>query len=378
MIERLRRHPFLLAYWLTAANRLRNTRQRPWPWLAAGGLIAVTLSMLLVRYAIAPTPSAAVAQHALWMGVIAALHATAVVMNSRRLARSELAQSWLAATPRAVATLPFAVMVRTLWLLTWQLLLGVLLIFCGLAAGVVDLALTRRLLLLILAGACLGAAVGWYLGRTRRVAVPTQLQSVVVPQAVRALPIGASLRALSRWPIMQVMAWANPKALRWPFIVASLTVPLGFSAVGGLFVISTWALLLYMIGLLAGVARVAQDAGHWLRATPLPLWSFTHGLLSLALPQQLAASAVMAGVLLFAIGGEGIGGFTLWTLYLWTAIVLTTVSMAVAAGRALRDVRPWLVVGLAAVLTGAAFAPVLALPAALSCSVWCWWRGLRA
>ena len=290
------RNPFLAVLWLSARNRLQRIPSHK------VGLVALVLTVIVSASALLwASHSAQVAAwlrfaeaHGGWVLLLAALQSASTVATRRRKLTVALSQSWIAATPRAAATLGSSIVVGTLWTPVWQWVL-VSLLLATQAIGNADTSAARHLLQLMAAGFAGGVCAGWLVPSKPWMKSIAGSRYVPGRRTAAKVSIAPNLLGLSRWPIAQTFASATPDAVRWPLMAAMLAVGAGSSIIAGLMVVCFWMIVLYMVTLLSATLRVARQAAQWLQATPLPFTVFFQTIATRSFVHQLVGSVLVAG-----------------------------------------------------------------------------------
>jgi hypothetical protein len=232
------------------------------------------------------------AAHAPILAAVAGVHALLAIARRREHAKRSQARSWLVATPGFVAARTQAYVIQVAGPLLGQLMLaGIFIAVLRVGAGGTGL---PKLLYWLAGGVALGAAMGtlW----RRRAAEDRTEDSRYVPRARDRAHV-PSLAGLSRWPVLQAIAWHRPENSRVLFLLAALSVPLGSSAILGLAIVAFWTLASYMTTLLRAVSHVGREAAAWLRATPIGFARFAWALSGRALVHQVIGTVLVGGTL---------------------------------------------------------------------------------
>jgi hypothetical protein len=335
------RHPHLYALLLVLRNRVSR-----W-WLdqpiVLGVSVAVCLSgitgVVLAIYSLGPRQInqwlSYLDRHAIWLLLIAAVHAAITVVKRRQQVSAAIRSSWLAAAPRSALTMRTSIIVAVLWVPVVQLGIALTMLLILQIVGQSDALVVRHLMAIVVAGFVGGILLGSVLARKKGADRPG---SRYVPGKSQALASStASLKALSRWPVTAAFAWATPDTVRWPLMVAMLSVMAGSSAVAGLVVVGFWMLIVYVAALFASTLRVTNEAALWLRATPLSFVRFATAIGARSLVHQLLATAVIAAVV--TLESKSLWQSILFVLP-WIAFVMVAYATTIAyAFRARRGTR---------------------------------------
>ena len=143
-------------------------------------------------------------------------------------------------------------------------------------------------------------------------------------------PVRPSLAALGQWPIRQMFAWAQPKAVARATIPILVMMPLGTMADTAMVVIALFAVAGALLLLCSAAIAVSRLAARWLaplpvrasavvRAILLPACAFIAGAsameaLLLMVFDVSYRSAVMVGASTAVIGWLLFGGALLWNV----------------------------------------------------------------
>ena len=295
------RYPFVAVFWLSARNRLQRVASRKLGLVGPPLAFILCASVLLWASRIAyPVQLAAwlgfAEAHAGWVLLLAALQSASTVATRRRKLTTALSQSWIAATPRAVATLRSSIVAGTLWAALWQWAL-ISLVLAADALGNADASAAWHLLQLIAVGFAGGTCGGWLIPSKPRVTSVFGSRYVPRTKTAPGERITPSLSGLSRWPVAQTFASAPPDVVRWPLMAAMLAVGAGSSIVAGLTVVGFWMIVLYMVTLLRTTLRVARQAAKWLRETSLPFTVFFTTIATRSFVHQIVAFMAITGFL---------------------------------------------------------------------------------
>lgn len=318
----LSRHPLLRAEWLALANswiRWRRERAHSSALVITIGLLVLALTAVVLAVFARRASAAIVLLADYWVlttAVTAAYAAMSMAKRRRRIHDSQL-QSWLVATPVSAASVRGSGAVRSVAPLVMQFLAVVLLVLVlQWLSGGIDTA-TAITIASIGAGALIGAAIGW----RARVEGKSWLEaSRYVPRSKPHHALRPDSAALSRWPILQVLAWSRPENSRYVLIVALFAVQGGSSAVAGLSVVAAYFLASYLTALVSAVLQVSKAAGAWLRSTPMSLSEFVWTLARRVLVHQILGTT-FAAVLMLLLGAPL--SMALQLAALWLALVVS-------------------------------------------------------
>jgi hypothetical protein len=322
----LQAHPLLLAHVLGAVNRiqrfvfeLRTLRGALIALVVALGIPTVVTAAAVVGTRTSTYPW--LSEHAVLVSAALAAHALLTILRGRTRVSLAHTRSWLVATP--AKTRPSRAIEIG----------GPLLVQFGVVAGLIAILATTSGasasgLLGLLAWTAGGTVVGAAVGAVWRLRPHDQQleESRYVPR----LAAGAAqptLSGLSRWPVLQAIAWHRPENSRFLFVIAALSVPMGSSALLGLAIVAFWTLASYMTTLLRAVSYAGRRASVWLRATPIGFAEFAWALARRALVHQVIGTSLV-GATLLVLG-------TPWPAVLqvgliWLAIVILTSAIGLA------------------------------------------------
>jgi hypothetical protein len=212
----------------------------------------------------------ALRRHGLLCLGLAAVATAVLVARRRSLERARFLRSWLAAVPvRSSAARWEALLIETFPASAALILIASL-------ALIAALAFARRADIVAVwanlsGGVVLGVVISYLAPPPKPVDLPPGSRYVPHRNVRQAAPVRPSLAALGQWPIRQLFAWAQPKAVARAIIPILVMMPLGTTADTAMIVIalfaSTGALLLACS---AGLS-VSRLAMRWL--APLPVRS---------------------------------------------------------------------------------------------------------
>ena len=320
----IRRNPALLVEWLRLANAFSR-------WRAEGTHIALfALGVIIVLLLVASlwghaAPAVKVlAEYWAMLALVAAVYGATSVSGRRKQLEESKSQSWLVATPipprsllisQAIrALLPLFLLIVTV--VAMPALIALMNASLATAAGTVAAAATGGLLS--------GGIVGWRTGRGSESSGVVPSRYVPQPRVRRAI-IAADASALTRWPIVQVLAWSRPENSRYVLIAALLAVQGGSSAIAGLSVVAMYFVASYLVALLSAMITVGKSAAVWLRATPMTLVGFVWSVSRRALAHQLIAMS-MAITCMLLLGAPL--GMALQIAALWLGLFISISGFA--------------------------------------------------
>lgn len=315
----LLRHPVLLVEWLRLANALKRWRSE----LTSGVCFMATVGVMLAAAAVIVLSSrlgAAVkllADYWVLTAVVTIVYAASSVARRRRRMHDLHLQSWLIAAPVPQASLRASQAIRTLLPTLAQILLAasfVLLVewMTAQAQG------AGKVVAAIAVGLLVGAAVGWRASVEHSAA--RSFASRYVPSKRKRATMRPDGRALSKWPIAQVLAWSRPENSRYVLIVALFAVQGGSSAIVGLSVVALYFICSYLAALLSALLHVARSASVWLCVTPMAMSEFVWNLSVRALVHQAFGTALVA-VFMLLLGAPL--ALTLQLAALWLGLVIS-------------------------------------------------------
>ena len=263
-------------------------------------------------------------EYAPMVAVVVGVHTLLEIGRRRQRAAEANGRSWLSATPGAAAVRSRTTLAQVAAPLAAQLAGAVSLVALIAVAASAPFDAVAMLFGWTLGGAALGATIG----ALRR--LPTgegRAEASRYVARARSTSGAATLRGLSRWPVLQAVSWFRPENARVLFMLAAVSVPLGSSALLGLAIVAFWTLASYMATLLYAVSQVAREASLWLRATPLRFAQFAWAISRRALVHQFIGTSLVSATL-FAMGTPLTG--VLRVAALWLAIVVLVATIALA------------------------------------------------
>jgi hypothetical protein len=201
------------------------------------------------------------------MGLAAAFSAI-LVARRRVLVRALLLRSWLAAVPvRSVTARWEALLIETLPASAALVVMAVLALIA--AVAVAQLGVVVALWADLSGGVVLGVIIGYLIPAPKPVDLPPGSRYVPHRHVRKTAPIRPSLKALGQWPIRQMFAWAQPKAVARATIPILVMMPLGTMADTAMVVIALFAVVGALLLLWSAAISVSRLAARWL--APLPL-----------------------------------------------------------------------------------------------------------
>jgi hypothetical protein len=234
-------------------------------------------------------------RHGLFIAGLAALTSAVVVGRRRVRHQTEGPRSWLAALPVDPSTARWeAVAIDVapvgIALLGLALAFGAVGAVCARAPGfsagsAVDASLG------VVIGACLGAVVSYLMPARRRIDLPPGSRYVPHRQTSGTAPLRPTLAPLGHWPIRQMFASAQPRAVARAALPVLLCLPAGMSPAAALTAIAVIALLGLLLLLVIAVISVSGALRLWLAPLPLAGGAAARALL---LPPLLVAAALSA------------------------------------------------------------------------------------
>jgi hypothetical protein len=290
---------------------------------------AFSAAFFLERDAIAPALDA-LRRHGYVCFGLAAVFSALTVARRRVLKRAQLMRSWLAAVPVRSATARWeALLIETFPASATLIAIAVLALFAAVASaqpGAV-VALWANLS----DGVILGVFVGYLIPAPKPVDLPPGSRYVPHREFRNAAPIRSSLKALGQWPIRQMFAWAQPKAVARATIPILVMMPLGTMADTAMVAIALFGVIGALLLLWSAVISVSGLAARWLaplpvrpgavvRAILLPACAFIAGAsametLLLVVFDISYRSAVTAGASTAVIGCLLFSGALLWNVW---------------------------------------------------------------
>jgi hypothetical protein len=315
---------------LTTKLMWRNRRARA----KVGGALALLLCGALIaafsleRDAVAPALDA-LRRHGYVCSGMAAAFSAILVARRRVLERAQFLRSWLAAVPvRPVTARCEALLIETFPASAALVVISVLALIAAVAFA--RLGDVVALWADLCGGVVLGIVVGYLMPAPKPVDLPPGSRYVPHRQARHATPIRPSLKALGQWPLRQMFAWAQPKAVARATIPILVMMPLGTMADTAMVVIALFGVVGTLLLLWSAAISVSRLAARWLAPLPvradavvraflLPAYAFIAGAsameaLLLAVFNVSYRGALMVGASTAVIGCLLFGGALLWNV----------------------------------------------------------------
>lgn len=338
MPRRLRRRPLLLTAAIVAVNRVHRFRARR--RAAAWAIVTVLGALLVVMLAFGGWAGAAIhatLRHREVVVAVSALYAASLISSRWRSAEAARAHSWLIATTLVHGEWAATARLLTVLALLWRLAAAAALIALASLNPEVTIRQTLTLSGLMSLGGLIGAPIGWWLAR--RAKPRRKASSRYTPRPKTAGVPGLSSSALSRWPIVQALAWGRPENARMLLAAAILTVPGGTPVLGAVLMLAAWVAVSYLAAVFVAVPYVARSASAWLRSTPISFWGFAWPIARRAFLHQVCGTLLGMGVMVMA-GSPPSSAMYLGTL--WMTVVVLTAALSLADGYRARSstVRP--------------------------------------
>jgi hypothetical protein len=314
----------------------RNTARR-WPLAGAAPLIAAVALAALGRSAAMDRALALAAGAPLAVfAVTAALLAMVVLRRGQRLARARH-RDWLAALPNDLSLMARAAGAP-------------LLIWCTAAVVIAAAAATAKLsvrdgaaVMLASVGGCVAALaiatlfVAGEARRERRIAgrprhaAPSRYAIVRRPRCRWAT--SASLLPLGYWPVAHAKFLDRPKIRARSVALLLLGAPMNVAGAVVLAAAVVWFITLHLFNLLIGIVRVAFAASWWLAPTPVAAVRFAAAVVHRALAAQVAACALLLGMVYAAEGRAAWRAALLRFVVLMSAACLVSAAVCILALR---------------------------------------------
>jgi hypothetical protein len=307
-------------------------RSRRIPAKVGGALVMLCVAfgavLFLERDAIAPALGALRRHGYVCLGLAAAFSAI-LVARRRALERAQFMRSWLAAVPVKPATARIEALLVETFPASAALIVITLLALIA-AVAMAQLGAVVALWSDLSGGVVLGVIIGHLIPAPKPVDLPPGSRYVPHRQARNAASVRPSLAALGQWPIRQMFAWAQPKAVARATIPLLVMMPAGTMADTAMVVIALFAVAGALLLLWSAAISVSRLAVRWLaplpvrasavvRAMLLPAYAFIAGAsametLLLAVFNVSHRSAVMVGAGTAVVGCLSFGGVLLWTV----------------------------------------------------------------
>jgi len=312
----------------TAKLMRRNRRDRARVGGALVVLICIALGAMffLERDAIAPALDALRRHGYVCLGAAAAFSAI-LVARRRALERVQFMRSWLAAVPVRSATARFeGLLFETLPASAALVVITLLALIAAVATS--QLGAVVALWADFSGGVVLGIIIGYLIPAPKPVDLPPGSRYVPHRQVRKSTPIRPSLKALGQWPIRQMFAWAQPKAVARASIPILVMMPVGTMADTAMVVIALFAVVGALLLLWSAAQEQCRLAARWLAPLPvrasavvraflLPAYAFIAGAsaaeaLLLVVFDVSYRGALMVGASTAVVGCLLFGGALLW------------------------------------------------------------------
>jgi hypothetical protein len=308
--------------------RNRSARAKVGGALALLSCGALGAAFFLQRDAIAPALDALRRHGYVCLGLAAAL--SAILISRRRvLERAQFTRSWLAAVPvKSAAARWEALLIETLPASSALVIIAVLALVAAVAlaqlGGVVALWANLS------GGVVLGVIIGYVIPVPKPVDLPPGSRYVPHCHVRNTALVQPSLKALGQWPVRQMFAWAQPKAVSRATIPILVMLPLGTMADTAMVVIALFAVAGALLLLWSAAIAVSRLAARWLAPLPVRASAVIRALLLpgcaciagasameallLVVFNVSSRNAVMVGAGTAMIGSLLFGGALLWNV----------------------------------------------------------------
>ncbi len=260
---------------------------------------------------------------------VAAVISAILVARRRVLERAHFMRSWLAAVPiRSVTARSEALLIETFPASAALVVIAVLALIV--AVAIAHFGDVVALWADLSGGVVLGVIVGHLIPAPKPVDLPPGSRYVPKRHVRKTSPVRPSLKALGQWPIRQMFAWAQPKAVSRATIPILVMMPLGTMADTAMVVIALFAVVGALLLLWSAAISVSRLAARWLAPLPvrgravvraflLPACAFLAGAsameaLLLVVFNVSYRSAILAGVGTAATGCLVFGAALLWNV----------------------------------------------------------------
>ena len=260
---------------------------------------------------------------------LAAVFSALTVARRRVLERAQFMRSWLAAVPVRTATARWeALLIETVPASAALVVIAILALLSAVATA--QLGDVVALWADLSGGVLMGVIIGYLLPAPKPVDLPPGSRYVPHRHVRNTMPIRPSLAALGQWPIRQMFAWAQPKAVARATIPILVMMPLGTMADTAMVVIARFGVVGALLLLWSAAISVSRLAARWLAPLPvraravvraflLPACAFIAGAgameaLLLVVFNVSYRSAVMVGASTAVIGSLLSGGALLWSV----------------------------------------------------------------
>jgi hypothetical protein len=305
-VRRLGQTPRLLVGYLAWVNGKHGASVR-WYVVVLAILGVVTTSLFWEQREMVAAGVKWLQRHIGLFTGLAALTSAVTVARRRVRKGIEARRSWLAALPvRPTAARWEAVAIEVAPV--GALLIGLAVVF---GPTSVVFAFARGQSWIAVLTAWLGLILGAGLGVVVSYAIPTRKQIASAPgsryvphkQGVSAAAPRPSLAPLGIWPIRQMFAGAQPKAMARAALPILLCIPGGSSAGAALVIVATFAFIGMLLLLVSSVISVSAIGRDWLAPLPLTGNRTARALLTPSLAVIAVLNAITASLL-------WIGGFS--------------------------------------------------------------------
>jgi hypothetical protein len=308
----------------------RNRRARA----NVGGALALLLcgafgaAFCLERDAIAPALDTLRRHGYMCLGAAAVLSAI-LIARRRVLERAQFIRSWLAAAPVRSATARWeALLIETFPASGALVVIAILALMAAVAFA--QRGDVVALWAYLSGGVVLGVIIGYLIPAPKPVDLPPGSRYVPHRHVRRTTPVRRSLKALGQWPIRQMFAWAQPKAVARATIPILVMMPMGTTADTAMVVIALFGVIGTLLLLWSAAISVSRLATRWLAPLPvradavvraflLPASVFIAGAgameaLLLVVFNVSYRSAIVAGASTAVIGCLPFAGALLWNV----------------------------------------------------------------
>ena len=271
--------------------RNRRTRAKVGCALALLFCGALGAGFFLERHAIAPVLDALRRHGYVCLGVTAVFSAI-LVARQRAFERAQFMRSWLAAMPVQSATARWEALIIETFPASAALV--VILILALIAAVSMGLPGVVALWADLSGGVLLGVVAGYLIPARKPVDLPPGSRYVPHRHVTRTAPVRPSLDALGQWPIRQMFAWAQPKAVARATIPILVMMPLGTMADTAMVVLALFAVIGALLLLWSAAVAVSRLAARWLAPLPVHASAIVRAILVPACGVIAGASAMEA------------------------------------------------------------------------------------
>ena len=248
------------------------------------------------RDAIAPVFDTLRRHGALCLG-LAAVACAILVARRRVLEREQFKRSWLAALP----VRPLTARLEALLIETFPA--SAALVVIAMLALLAALAFAPRADVVVLwaywsGGVMMGVLVGYLIPPPKPVDLPPGSRYVPQRRVRKTAAIRPSLAALGQWPIRQMFAWAQPKAVAPATIPILVMMPLGTMADTAMVVMALFAVVGALLLLWTAAFSVSRLAARWLAPLPVRAGAVVRSILLPAYALIVGASVMEALLLM--------------------------------------------------------------------------------